>query len=72
MNVNNLTPEYINKKVKASDYKCVECGKQAEVWYPIVDPDIPAYPYCRKCAKKARQKLLLRILREEKWPSNIP
>lgn len=61
------------KKVKASDYKCVKCGKQAEVWYPCnVDVDIPPHPYCRKCAAEVRQKLLLRILREEKCPPNIP
>ena len=60
------------KKIKASDYKCCVCGKQAEVWYPIVDPDIPPNPYCRKCAEEACQKLLLRILREEKCPPNIP
>lgn len=53
----------MEKKVKASDYKCVECGKQAEVWYPVFDPDIPAYPYCKKCAEKASLELLIKLFR---------
>lgn len=50
------------KIVNASDYKCVECGKQAEVWYPIIDPDIPPHPYCRNCAEKAYRELLTKLL----------
>lgn len=57
----------MDKKVKASDYKCCVCGKQAEVWYPCyVDPDIPPHPYCRKCAEKAHEELLFRLFGEEK------
>lgn len=50
------------KKIKASDYKCCVCGKQAEVWYPIIDPDIPPHPYCRNCAEKANRELLIKLL----------
>ncbi len=54
------------KKIKASNYKCVECGQQAEVWYPCyVDPDIPPHPYCRKCAEKAHEELLFKLFGEE-------
>lgn len=53
------------KKIKASDYKCVECGKQAEVWYPIVDPDISPHPYCRECAEKAHRELLIKLFEQE-------
>lgn len=54
------------KKIKASNYKCVECGKQAEVFYPVYDPDIPFHPYCRKCAEKAHKELLFRLFGEKK------
>lgn len=29
------------KQKKASECKCVECGKQAVAFWPIIDPDIP-------------------------------
>ena len=38
-----------DKLIHASDFKCVECGEQAEVFFPAMDPDIPSYPYCKKC-----------------------
>ena len=53
------------KKVKASDYKCCVCGKQAEVFYPVIDPDIPPHPYCRKCAEKANRELLIKLLGQD-------
>ena len=39
--------------MKASDCKCVECGKQAVAFYPCIDPDIPSHPYCADCLEKA-------------------
>lgn len=52
------------KDVKhAKDFNCTDCGKQAEVLFPVVDPDIPAYPYCIKCAEKRKLKLLDKILK---------
>lgn len=47
--------------VKASDCKCIVCGEQAEVFWPVIDPDIPAHPYCRKCLNKEQLKLLKRL-----------
>ena len=49
------------KEVKASDYKCCVCGKQAEVFFPVFDPDIQPHPYCKKCAEKARRELLIKL-----------
>jgi len=39
--------------IKASDCKCCECGEQAVAFWPVIDPDIPSHPYCRKCLDKA-------------------
>ena len=32
--------------MEAKDDKCCVCGKQSVVYFPVVDPDIPSYPYC--------------------------
>lgn len=50
-----------DKLIHASDFKCVECGKQAEVFFPVMDPDIPSYPYCKKCADKAQRELFIKL-----------
>lgn len=55
----------MDKKVKASDYKCCVCGKQAEVFYPVCDPDIPAHPYCKNCAEKAHRELLIKLFGQD-------
>lgn len=47
--------------IKASDCKCCVCGEQAEVFWPIIDPDIPSNPYCKKCVKEAQYELLLKL-----------
>lgn len=39
--------------VKATDCKCIICGKHAVTFYPVIDPDIPSYPYCPACLEKA-------------------
>lgn len=49
------------KEMKASDCKCVVCGKQAVAFWPVVDPDIPANPYCRKCLDKAKMEMIMGI-----------
>lgn len=48
--------------MKASECKCVECGKPAVAFWPVIDPDIPAHPYCRECLAKAKEKLLSKLL----------
>lgn len=47
--------------MKASECKCVECGKQAVAFFPVCDPDIPSYPYCRKCLDKVKMRLLIQL-----------
>ena len=47
--------------MKASECKCCECGKQAVAFYPIIDPDIPSYPYCRACLDKMKMELARKI-----------
>lgn len=46
--------------MKASECKCIVCGKQAVAFWPIIDPDIPAQPYCRKCLDEAKNELLVK------------
>ena len=48
------------KNVKASKLKC-ECGEQAVAFWPVIDPDIPANPYCRKCLDEAQIRILMKI-----------
>lgn len=47
--------------MKASECKCCECGKQAVAFYPVIDPDIPSYPYCRACLDKMKMELARKI-----------
>ena len=50
---------------KASDCKCIICGKQAVAFWPIIDPDIPSHPYCRKCLDKEKLKAMIGAFGEE-------
>lgn len=45
--------------MKASECKCCVCGAQAVAFWPVIDPDIPAYPYCRKCLDEAKLRVLI-------------
>ena len=49
--------------MKATECKCIVCGKQAVAFWPIVDPDIPQNPYCRKCLDKTKEKLMFEIFK---------
>ncbi len=51
---------------KASDCKCIECGKPAVAFWPCCDPDIPSHPYCWKCLDKAKHEMLLAIFAPQK------
>lgn len=55
-----------DKLVKASDCKCCECGEQAVAFWPVIDPDIPSYPYCRKRLDKAKGELIRMLLEIDK------
>ena len=48
--------------VKASDCKCCVCGKQAVAFWPVIDPDIPSEPYCRKCLDKTKAAVIREIM----------
>lgn len=59
------------KKIKADDCQCCVCGQPAVAFWPVIDPDIPSNPYCRKCLDKAQLELMTRITNEEKrQPTN--
>ena len=47
--------------MKASDCKCCKCGKQAVAFWPVWDPDIPTYAYCRKCLDKEKMELMVKL-----------
>lgn len=51
---------------KASDCKCVECGRQAVAFWPCIDPDIPSHPYCRECLDRAKVSALASMFGDEK------
>lgn len=51
-------------KIKyARDLKCTDCKESADVFFPCVYPDIPAYPYCHACAEKRKEKLMLELFK---------
>ena len=50
--------------MKASKCKCVMCGKPAVAFWPVIDPDIPAEPYCRKCLDKIKADTIRRLFTE--------
>ena len=52
--------------MKASDCKCIKCGKQAVAFWPVIDPDIPSHPYCRKCLDKEKLKAMIAMFGDEK------
>lgn len=54
----------MSKQIKASDCKCVECGEPAVAFWPMVDPDIPSHPWCRKCLDEAQLDLLIKMQEE--------
>lgn len=53
-------------KIKARNRKCCVCGRRACAFWPIIDPDIPSHPYCRKCLDKAKAELLMRLYANQK------
>lgn len=48
--------------MKVSECKCCKCGKQAVAFWPVVDPDVPSYPYCRECLDKEKMKLMIKLI----------
>lgn len=52
----------MSKPIKASDCKCCVCGAQAVAFWPVIDPDIPSEPYCRKCLDKTKAAVIREIM----------
>lgn len=52
---------------QAKDCKCIKCNKQAEVFWPVFDPDIESHPYCRECVDTIKLKLLMKLAMKEEW-----
>lgn len=48
-----------DKVIYAKDLNCIECGRPAVALWPLIDPDIPAEPYCRECLDKAKMRILM-------------
>ena len=51
----------------AKDFMCSKeyCTNQAVAFWPMFDPDIPHYPYCRTCLDDAQTNLIIKI--QEGW-----
>ena len=49
-------------KIYAKDFKCIRCGKQAELFLGISDPDMPKRPYCKKCAEKLQIEIFTQTM----------
>ena len=47
--------------MKASECKCILCGRPAVAFWPVIDPDIPSNPYCRDCLDKTKMKMLIEL-----------
>lgn len=45
-------------KILAEENDCIVCGNKADVFWPVVDPEIQAQPYCNKCLKLEQDKIL--------------
>lgn len=56
----------MKKTMKATECKCCKCGKQAVAFWPVVDPDIPAHPYCRECLDKEKEELMIKLTEIDK------
>jgi len=54
------------KNILASNQKCCKCGKQAVCFFPVFDPDIQSYPYCRKCMDDTKMKLIMQFSKIDK------
>ena len=48
-------------KVFAKDKKCVTCGKQANAFFGMADPDVVQYPYCNKCIKEMKVRIYMEL-----------
>lgn len=61
-----------DKLIYAQDCICCEkdCNEKAVAFWPIVDPDIPSHPYCRKHLDEAKMRLQIAIWRADQKREN--
>lgn len=52
--------------MEAKDCRCIKCGKQAVAFYPLIDPDIPSYPYCADHLEEAMIEVARTIWKDDK------
>lgn len=54
----------MSNQIQASDQECCKpkCKKKAVAFWPIIDPDIPSDPYCRKHLDEAKFRVLKKIM----------
>ena len=58
--------------VYAKDMSCIECSEPAVAFWPMIDPDIPHHPYCRKCLDKVKTKALINMIKNaENYNNNL-
>jgi len=53
-------------KIHAIDYYCIRCyGKnklvQANRLWPMMDPDIPFFPYCKQCVDDLVFEMMIKL-----------
>ena len=60
------------KEMNASECKCCVCGKQAVAFWPVIDPDIPSYPYCRECLDKEKKELMIKLFKKDEETTQTP
>lgn len=59
-----MAKQGINKrKVKTSEVVCCVCSAKAIAWWPVIDPDIPQQPYCRKCLNKIKLEIMIKTFK---------
>ena len=51
--------------MEAKDCKCCRCDRQAVAFYPVVDPDIPSYPYCADHLEEAMIGMAKAVLKDD-------
>ena len=60
----------MSESINAKDCKCCVCGEQAVAFWPMIDPDIPHHPYCRKCLDEAKLNLLMKLYSKNEREEN--
>lgn len=57
--------------MEAEDCKCCMCDKQAVVFYPVVDPDIPSNPYCAGHLEEAMIDMAKAVWKDDKGMQEV-